>query len=186
MTSVIILAAGGSSRMGRPKALLELDDGRSLLEAHLQSYTDAVEELFVAGGAELERFRPACRNSGAVLLHNPQWDSTMPIDTLRLGVSQVRGSRCLVAPVDTVPVSAEDLSSLLACEGAAVLSYRQAPGHPVLLGPDELVRLRAETWRGTLRDLLQDARKVPSQRASICLNMNRPEDWNHWRSAGFV
>lgn len=186
MTSVIILAAGGSRRMGQPKALLRLTSGQSLLAAHLNAYAGSVEQLIVVGGSEFDSLRPMCEAVGAVLLRNLKWQSTMPIDTLRIGVERVRGQRCLVTPVDTVPVSDQDLSGLLACRGAALLVHRGAPGHPVLLGGEELAKLRAEAWQGTLRDLLVEAEHVPSPRPAICLNMNRPEDWRHWQSTGFA
>ena len=186
MSSVIVLAAGGSSRMGRPKALLNLNNKQTLLAAHLEAYRDFVEELVVVGGAELERLRPDCRSSGATLLNNRDWQSTMPIDSLRIGVSHVSESRCLVTPVDTVPVSTEDLERLLSCESAAVLAFDGKPGHPVLLGSEELRRLRDDDWEGTLQDLLVSAERVESQRSSICMNLNRPEDWERWRLSGFL
>ena len=144
------------------------------------------EQLIVVGGSEFDSLRPMCEAVGAVLLRNLKWQSTMPIDTLRIGVERVRGQRCLVTPVDTVPVSDQDLSGLLACRGAALLVHRGAPGHPVLLGGEELAKLRGEAWQGTLRDLLVEAEHVPSPRPAICLNMNRPEDWRHWQSTGFA
>ena len=172
--------------MGRPKALLNLNNGRTLLGAHLQAYRGLIGDLVVVGGAEFKRLGPDCSSAGATLLSNPDWQSTMPIDSLRLGVNHISGVRCLVTPVDTVPVSGEDLERLLACESAAVLAHGGKPGHPVLLGPEELRRLGEEGWNGTLRDLLHGAQRVESQRSSIRLNLNRPEDWEHWRSSGFL
>ena len=172
--------------MGHPKALLNLNNGQTLLSAHLQAYRGFVEELVVVGGAELNRLGPDCSSAGATLLSNPHWQSTMPIDSLRIGVNHISGMRCVVTPVDTVPVSAEDLERLLNCESAAVLSHEGKPGHPVLLGSKELRRLGEQGWDGTLRDLLGGAQRVESQRSSIRLNINRPEDWERWRSSGFT
>ena len=185
LTSVIILAAGGSTRMGHPKSMLRLDNGQTLLESHLEAYRGQVDELVVIGGAEMDRLRPACKRTGAKLFENPRWKSTMPIDSLRVGAERISGECCIVAPVDTVPVSEEDLSALLFSETPAVLAYASRPGHPVILGPEELARLNDPCWTGTLRDLLGQAVPVKSQRSSICLNMNRPQDWEHWRSSGF-
>ena len=100
----VILAAGGSSRMGRPKALLEWG-GRTILQAHLEMYASEGLELVVVGGAEWERLLPVCRSFGASAVRNKRWSSTFPVDSLRLALEfQSEGwSRCLVTPVDSPP-----------------------------------------------------------------------------------
>ncbi len=182
---LVVLAAGGSSRMGRPKALLPVQ-GRTLLAAHLKAYRGHVREMVVVGGAEMERLRPICEAEGAKLIENSEWQSTMPIDSLRLGVTGMTVRRCVVTPVDTVPISESDLRALTALPGKAVLAFQGMPGHPVLLGDTEIDRLQSGDPLEDLRFLMSGAIPVASNRASITMNLNRPKDWDAWVNSGFL
>ena len=179
MTSVIILAGGGSTRMGRPKSLLPLE-GRTLLGAHLASYRGLVDDMVVVGGAEMDRLEPVCGAHGARLVENRDWSTTMPIESLRIGVSEICGERCVVTPVDTVPVHSDDLRALLACSSSAVLTHQGKPGHPVLIGSSALNQFRSGAAVSSLRDLLFGATPVESAYSSVLLNFNRPLDWQNW------
>jgi CTP:molybdopterin cytidylyltransferase MocA len=52
----VILAAGGSQRMGRPKALLELD-GRPIVAWHCERLATVADEVVVADRRRLPRER---------------------------------------------------------------------------------------------------------------------------------
>ena len=94
-----------------------------------------------------------------------------------------------MTPVDSPPVSSEDLRALLEAPVPSVLSYKGCPGHPVCLGTQEMHRLKHGNHSdvagevGSLRELLVDAELLSSRRAEVLLNFNRPEDWNQGEGA---
>ncbi|PRP93255.1 Nicotine blue oxidoreductase [Enhygromyxa salina] len=80
----LVLAAGASSRMGRAKALVELD-GRSFVNAGIELLRAAGCELvLVVDGAH--RLDPESL-AGARLVHNSRWRDG-PLSTLQLGLRQ--------------------------------------------------------------------------------------------------
>src|SRR6266508_2736437 len=69
----LVLAAGGSTRMGRPKQLAELD-GRPLLEHVLLALQDApVDRVMVALGASADEVRARVDLRGATPLVVQDW-----------------------------------------------------------------------------------------------------------------
>ena len=188
MASAVVLAAGGSRRMGSPKALLPLGDS-CLLAAHLSVLSRHISEIYVVGGALYEEFLGVGQTYGARTIRNLDWQRTMPMDSLRLALSHGLSAPCVVTPVDTAPVSDSDLVRLLACSDGAVLTYEGSPGHPVLLGPAEISAVSggtradvvlSETPGQGLRDIVKGLQQVRSEREECLFNFNTPEDWRSW------
>lgn len=72
MLSAIILAAGNSSRMGAPKAILKLG-GKTFLEIISLKLKEAgLEEIFVVLGKDRDKILQAWRPDGEKLVFNPQ------------------------------------------------------------------------------------------------------------------
>jgi len=143
----VVLAAGRSERMGRPKALLELG-GRSFLELVLGTMKSAgvASRLVVAGpnAPEVEALVPA----GAVLLGTGT--GPHPIDSVRVGIRAAgEASAILVWPIDHPTVEAATVKALLAAFRASAApivapSFHHRRGHPVIWA-------RA-TWQALLVD----------------------------------
>lgn len=134
----VVLAAGRSERMGRPKALLAFR-GRSFVEAvlHTMKAAGVTSRLVVAGrnAAQLESILP----SGVGLVSTGT--GPHPIDSVRAGIRMLRGSPAteavLVWPVDLPHVQLATVQAVLArFRGAATPiiapSFRHRRGHPVL------------------------------------------------------
>jgi len=181
VASAVVLAAGSSSRMGQPKALLRLGS-QTLLEAHLAVLTSKCADVVVVGGALRQPLEEVCGAFGVRFVHNPAWATTMPIDSLRCAISINLSGPCVVTPVDTPPVGTDDLSLLLEAGGPAVLGYKGQRGHPVVLGEDQLRQLREEAVPPHLGFLMEGARVLESESADCLLNFNHPEDWQAWLS----
>src|SRR4051812_4289233 len=83
----VILAAGESSRMGSPKALLRWGRGTFLSSAirTLTSYTDLV---IVVAGNNAELIRPVADAEAAYLVVNPQPDRGQ-FSSLQVGLQEV-------------------------------------------------------------------------------------------------
>jgi CTP:molybdopterin cytidylyltransferase MocA len=158
--AAVVLAAGGSSRMGRPKALLELG-GRPVVAWHCERLAGFAERVIVVVGADAERIRAALP-AGVAAVDNPSWATTMPADSLALALASSGPVEVLVTPVDVLPASEETLAALLAGVGPAVpVDPSGNPGHPVLLDAATASAILRQTPAGGLRSLLEGARRVP-------------------------
>jgi molybdenum cofactor cytidylyltransferase len=179
----IVLAAGGSSRMGRPKALLLLD-GRPLIAHHVEALGRVVRRVVVVLGADPDPIRAILAPSVATV-HNAAWASTWPADSLRLALLAHPTARtALVTPVDTPPAAASTLDALTSARATAVVSGPGGhDGHPVLLGPAELDAVRGQAPPGGLRSLLRGAERISIADPLACTDFDDPMAWQEFTAA---
>jgi len=175
----VVLSAGASTRMGSPKALLKLPDGRHLVQAHVAALAGVCDQVVVVGGAHTQALAAALGPSTR-LLDNVHWRHNHAVDSLALALRETRVSQALVTPVDVPPAGAMDLAALVAAPSPAVLAWRDQPGHPVRLGPALCERVRQGPVPGGLRTLLEDATRVPASGPEVLLNLNTPASWAAW------
>lgn len=192
---MVILAAGASSRLGRPKALVEID-GRSALE-HLAEAARAVDGgrvLVVLGhGAQaIARGLPA----GCARLDNVQWAAGRSSGVL-LAHRALPGRALLLAPVD-VPLVPGRVFEALAREWerlgspelgwlAPRLSGRPTAsfGHPVVVGPALLEALEGLPADIALRELRRRADPLAALEVfdpEILDDLDTPEDLERLRN----
>ncbi len=143
-SSGIVLAAGSSSRMGRPKQLLEVD-GRPMLEAVVaQANSSRLDEVLVVLGANAEEIRTRVELGRARVLINPRHQTGMA-SSLRAGLAALDGQveRAMVILGDQPDISARLIDELLDLQHesglpAAALSFAGLLHPPVVL--------RRELW----------------------------------------
>jgi CTP:molybdopterin cytidylyltransferase MocA len=133
----ILLAAGGGSRLGRPKALVEFD-GQTLAERGVATLRDggAGPVLVVSGAAPVSV-------AGARTVHNPGWEtgmgSSLAVGLRGAGSLAAEGvpDAAVIALADQPLVGAEAVRRLIAAwrDGAsvAVAAYDGKPRNPVLI-----------------------------------------------------
>jgi molybdenum cofactor cytidylyltransferase len=149
----IVLAAGRSSRMGRAKATLPLDERDTFLSRIVRTFLDAgVDDVVVVVGHEADAIARSWPASGlsARFVHNPHYDLGQ-LSSLLAGLALVDRpgvAAVLVTLVDVPLVSAETVRAVLD-------RYRQtrAPivrptsgsrhGHPLLIDRSLFDELRA-------------------------------------------
>lgn len=142
----IVLAAGRSLRMGRPKALLKIG-AETFLERAISTLSTGgcAPVLVVTGPEDLPEpasIARAARASGAEVCVNPAQDSEQ-IDSLRAALSALPHETlaAVVLPVD-VPVSGSATVSAVIgrfTDSAAPLvvpTFAGHRGHPILIGGD--------------------------------------------------
>jgi nicotine blue oxidoreductase len=128
----ILLAAGQGSRLGRPKALVELD-GQALVTRGIELLRDGGAEplIVVAGAVPLDL-------PGVIGVHNRDWRTGMG-SSLRAGLAALPGSAgaVVIALVDQPLVGPEAVRRLIAAFQAgavlAVATYGGQPRNPVLI-----------------------------------------------------
>jgi nicotine blue oxidoreductase len=174
----ILLAAGGGSRLGRPKALVEIG-GRTLAArgVSLLRAGGADPIVVVTGAAPVEL-------PGVTLVTNPDWRTGMG-SSLVAGLSAVRDlapESCpavVIALADQPLIGPEAVRRLIAAHAAgaavAVAAYDGRPRNPVLIG-------RAH-WAEVLATTSGDAGARPFLRAHPdlvtaveCAGTGRPDD----------
>jgi nicotine blue oxidoreductase len=134
----LLLAAGAGRRLGRPKALVELD-GRLLVERGVALLRDAgCAPVHVVLGAAYDEVVATAALDGATVVHNREWASGMG-SSLRAGLASLppQVDAVVVALVDQPFVTSEAVCRLIrAYRGGAtvaVATYADQPRNPVLL-----------------------------------------------------
>lgn len=128
----VLLAAGEGSRLGSPKALVELD-GVRLVDRGIALLRDGgtAPVVAVTGAAVVDLL-------GVIMVHNPDWRSGMG-SSLAVGLGSVPAScdAAVVALVDQPLVGAGAVRRLIDAYRAgarvAVAAYNGKPRNPVLL-----------------------------------------------------
>lgn len=134
----LVLAAGGSTRLGRPKQLLPYGDG-TLLDATLATARRCgFDQLVVTVGGAAEEVERAVDLSGAVVVRNEEFGTgcsssiaaALPaIDPRAEGVVLLLGDQPRVDPATVAGLVATAAGADL-----AVTRYRDGVGHPFWLG----------------------------------------------------
>jgi len=145
----LVLAAGGGSRYGSPKALVRLR-GRLLVERAADLLAAAgCDPVVVVLGAAADQVLAAARlpRTGVRTVVNPDWPTGMG-SSLRVGLAAVpaEAEAVVVTLVDTPGLGPESVRRLVAAggpDGAAQATYGGRRGHPVLLGRTVITEVAA-------------------------------------------
>ncbi len=161
MISGVVLAAGTSSRLGRPKQLLELR-GRPLLQYAIDAAAGSgLEEVVVVLGHESERIASALAlPSGARVVINDDYESGQSA-SLRTGLSSVDSRADAAAillgdqPGLTSAAIRKVLDTFRESDAPIVRALWQGtPGHPVVLARSEWESVRRLEGDKGARDLV--------------------------------
>ncbi len=126
----MILAAGGSSRLGRAKQLLQWE-GESLLRRAARIALDSVcRPVVVVLGADAEKMRPELAGLDARIVENADWARGMGT-SLRAGLSEADGwDAAVVLLCDQPLLTSETLDALAAQDDLAACEYGGTVGVP--------------------------------------------------------
>ncbi|WP_319416639.1 nucleotidyltransferase family protein [Marispirochaeta aestuarii] len=175
----IVLAAGESSRMGRPKQLLELD-GKPLFTYALNTALEVCEEVvLVQGAVDLSGYLPPAGN--LKLLTNRDWHRGM-LGSLQTGLARCRHTRIFVIPADLPMVQAATYRHLAGAQGTAPAAFpvcNGRRGHPVLLGPEAVSLINAADPELKAMKVIAplDPLAVEVTDSGIYRDIDTPEEW---------
>lgn len=187
--AALVLAAGESERMGRPKPLLEIS-GEPFLERIVRTLgqLDGLDVRFVVLGHQAAAVRRGSDLQGALAFTFRGYRQGM-LASLRAGARQVlRGlpdlEALLLVLVDQPMVEAETYAALLNAfqpehDDVVLASYGGEHGHPIVLARPFLDRLLADTESRTLAAFI-DAhaarrRYLDCDDPAVVQNVNTPE-----------
>ncbi len=162
--SGLILAAGASSRMGRPKQLLRIR-GKTMVAQAAEAFMSAgISEIVVVTGHFRMRVERELKSYPVRCVLSPCPNSQM-IDSVRVGLEglSVTASGCLILPVDCALVSAETVKALVKLhwqfpEKIIRPHSGKRGGHPVLI-PRSFISQVSQVK--TLRELFQNGNHKP-------------------------
>ncbi|MDP9493604.1 MAG: nucleotidyltransferase family protein [Actinomycetota bacterium] len=139
--AAVILAAGRSRRLGRPKQLEPWGDTNLLGHVVARTNEFPVEEVWVVVGYESDRILAEVDLGEAGVVENPEWEEGIA-SSIRVGLDALtRLSRCdqaLIVLGDQPAVPVQVVDELLASHARAdrpvsVPKYRYTSGNPVLV-----------------------------------------------------
>ena len=154
---MVVLAAGSSRRLGRPKQLLDLD-GRPILQHVIDAAAASdPEQIVVVLGHRAREIRAALTlPPGAIVAMNPDF-ATGQASSLRVGLDAVAESiaRAVVLLGDQPSVTAEAIRAVGEAPGPiARATYGGAPSHPVAFDRVLWPELRAVDGDRGARDVI--------------------------------
>jgi molybdenum cofactor cytidylyltransferase len=140
-TAALVLAAGGSKRLGRTKQLEPWGESNLLGHVVARTLEFGVDEVWVVIGHDAERILADTDLGEAYIIENPEWQEGIA-SSLRVGLDAItRLSRCnraLIVIGDQPEVPVEVVTELLESHARAgkpvtVPKYRYSWGNPVLV-----------------------------------------------------
>lgn len=166
--AAVLLCAGGSTRMGRTKALLPWGD-RTLLEAHLASL--GTRRVRVVLGARAEALLPFL--DGVELAWNHDWATSPMGASARIGAQGLDGP-ALFIPIDTVPDASIVARLSERTRTTVPLDREGRRGHPLLLSAAD-VRALAEARDPNLRRYSGRAETMETTSSLCARDFDTPE-----------
>ncbi len=191
--SAVLLAAGGSRRLGRPKQLLEIDGIPLIRRAALAALATGPRQLLVALGAEVDGCRAALAGLAVDIHIVVDWAAGIGA-TLASGLRELRQpvDGVLVIGVDQPALGAPHLLALLARwqadpSRAVASGYAGTIGTPALFPADWQPRLAALSGDRGARALLRKSAERPEilHAPELALDIDDAQDlaaWQHIRS----
>ncbi len=185
----IILAAGGSTRMGQPKQLLQVHGAALVCHAVRAAQDGGCDVVCVVTGHAHEGVESAVAALRPQLVHNKHWQRGMGT-SIRLGVSALQPvSAIILLTCDQPAVTATVIRSLInqhVQSGLPIVASRYANtlGIPALFGQSCFAELNAlPDDRGAKSVIQADLTRVaPFDFPAGALDLDSPADVRAWQS----
>lgn len=192
MHDVVILAAGGSRRLGLPKALLTCGGTSLMRRAAMLALATAPARCVVVLGEQAPWLRVELQGLRVDTVDCLDWDAGLSA-SLRTGFEALGDSapRVLVLGVDQPALDQAHLAALLAAapeDEAATSRYGGVLGMPVVVPAtwrDDVLALRGDTGLRAVLSARAGA-VVAVDAPALARDLDTPGDLAFWRAAGVV
>lgn len=195
MITAIILAAGESKRMGRPKMLLPWGDTTVLGQVVVTYQSAGVKDVVVITGGSHEHMERLVHRYGAHSVFNQGYASGEMLSSLQQGLRFLLVERpgveaALVGLGDQPQVQAEIVQMICGRfwqgkPGLVVPSYRMKRGHPWIVARplwEELLQLESpQSPREFLNEHAGEIAYVEVDTPSILSDLDTPQDYENFR-----
>ena len=184
MIAGLVLAAGEGTRFGgEPKQLAELE-GRPLLEWAVRAQCDAgaLDRVVVVLGSAAARIRETVEFGRAEVVACMDWRSGQAA-SLRCGLQALAGADKVVVTLGDAPLVSAALIERFAAELPGTRAvYDGRPGHPVVLGPEQIEALATAGGDVGARELLRGSPVIEVGHICSGRDVDTPEDLEEVRN----
>ena len=190
MISAIILAAGQSKRMGRPKMLLPWGN-LTVIEHVVATFLNAgLEDILIVTGGAQAGVEKAVERYPVRRIHNPEYAAGEMLSSLQCGIKGMSdGAQAALIGLGDQPQMQEG-SVRAICDAyktsnssLIVPSFQMRRGHPWLAGRslwEEILALRPpETLRDFLNHRAASIQYVSLDTPTILADLDTPEDYRN-------
>jgi len=187
MIWAMILAAGESKRMGKPKLLLPYGE-KTIIETIVKTVVSSnVENTLVILGSDREKIEEKIKNFPVKIVYNRDFRSGM-LSSVQCGFKAVpeETRAVLVVLGDQPKISADVINKLIDAykstgKGIVLPVYKKERGHPVLIDAkygEEVENLSPEVGlRGTVYNHPEDILEVDIETPSIFQDIDDESDY---------
>ena len=184
----VVLAAGKSQRMGKPKLVLPWK-GHTVIWQIVDTLSSAgVNDIIVVTGGSSDLVEKALAETAACCVHNPDYASSEMIHSLKIGLQALpAGCQALLVALGDQPFIEEAvirrvIDTFLQTRSPLVIpSYQMRRGHPWLVERSRWQDLLAMPESQTLQDFISlhnsEITYVNVDTPSILKDIDTPEDY---------
>lgn len=180
----LILAAGGGTRFGPGSKLLADLGGRPLLQwaVDAQCAVAGLGRIVVVLGAHADEIRERVSFGRAETVVCTDWASGQAA-SLRRGLAALSGATKVVVTLGDAPLVTPALIARFAAEPPRTrATYDGRPGHPVVLGRDQMTTLMSLTGDRGARDLLRGGPLIEVGHLCSGRDVDTPDDLEEIRN----
>ena len=185
--SAILLAAGESKRMGKPKLLLPLGDGTVLRNTVNNLLSSSVDEIIVVLGANARETKRVIAGKAVKIIINPDYRQGMSTSLIS-GLKHVshQAQRIMVALSDQPLIDSKTYNKLIqksldSDSGIVVPTHKSRRGNPIIFDiryKEELLQLKGDVGgRELLKHHPDDILEVAVDCEGIYVNLNTMDDY---------
>lgn len=184
-TGIIILAAGSSSRLGRPKQLLQYNESTLLKNTVAEALKVPNSFVIVVTGSNKEIIEKELDSYSISICFNPEWKTGMA-SSIAKGIQELNSenTQCILAVYDQPFVNASVFENLIneskkSGKRIAASSYSETLGTPVLFHQKYFEELRDlkgnEGAKKLITNYSEDVISVPFEKGNI--DIDTEEDY---------
>jgi molybdenum cofactor cytidylyltransferase len=181
----LVLAAGGGTRFGAsPKQLADFN-GRPLLECAVRAQCEISElsRVLVVLGAHADTITAGVDFGRAETVVCADWASGQAA-SLRRGLSELAGATKVIVTLGDAPLVTSAVIRMFVGESPRTRAlYGGRPGHPVVLGPEQISALTSLHGDAGARHLLRGGPVIEVGHLCSGRDVDTPEDLEEVRDA---
>lgn len=189
-TGIIILAAGNSSRLGKPKQLLEYNGYTLLRNTIIQAKSIPDSFVIVVTGAYKKNIDEELAYTAAKVVNNPEWETGMA-SSIAIGLQQLRAlnpqiKACIFTVCDQPFINAQVFKDLIdshktSGKGIVASAYAETLGTPVLFSSTYFEVLENLKGHEGAKNVIQlhsnDVASVPFEKGAV--DIDTMDDYNN-------
>ena len=178
MIAGVVLAAGAGTRFGAEPKLLAPLSGRPLLEwaVRAQCAVTQIERVLVVLGAGSIAVRAQVDMGRAETVICPNWE-TGQAASLRCGLGLLGDAEKVIVTLGDEPlITPAAIARFIGEPAGTRAAYDGRPGHPVVLGPEQIAALRELGGDRGARDLLRGGPVIEAGHLCSGRDVDTPED----------